>query len=392
MILVVAIPMAAVLVGCVWQIAGLSEALLYRESVEDAADSTAFHSAVLHARGMNAIASLNVVMGLLSAVTGLVRAVQVLGVLGADPALVEAADRRDAALHSRIEAALDVAAEAQAGIAAATPLMAAGSSAAASSSRSAAQRALAFSYAALPAAVDRALTVDGARPWLLVPSSDPRAPARLGPDSSLPVSRDVPDPVCSQAQAWSAAALQPLAPELVRDPALAARVRALSSQFRSALDAPLAGLLCGQPEPAQPAAARPQRPARVWPRAENGNVMLQIWASARAGAPLRQHGLELLARGTVRLEADRDAFAQAEYYFACPRGLRRWPECGEQALWSLGWRARPRRLWRPDAAAPALVGRAFERGLPALERALGHYGVQLDARARLAALLSHEAP
>jgi len=58
----VAVFMAAFLVGGLWYIIGLGDAAIYRQYMQDGADAIAFGSAVYHARGMNIIALINCVM------------------------------------------------------------------------------------------------------------------------------------------------------------------------------------------------------------------------------------------------------------------------------------------------------------------------------------------
>ena len=67
-IMVMAVFMAAFLVGCLWYLIGVGDALVYRERVQDAADAGAYSAAVYHARGMNLIALLNIVMAAMLAV------------------------------------------------------------------------------------------------------------------------------------------------------------------------------------------------------------------------------------------------------------------------------------------------------------------------------------
>ena len=61
-ILVIAVFMAVFLVGTLWYLVGVGDAAIYREKMTDGADATAFASAVYHARGMNIIAMLNLIM------------------------------------------------------------------------------------------------------------------------------------------------------------------------------------------------------------------------------------------------------------------------------------------------------------------------------------------
>jgi hypothetical protein len=61
--------MSAFLVGGLWFVMGIGEAALYRETVQAGADSTAFTAAVYHARGMNIVAMVNIVIGAVLAIT-----------------------------------------------------------------------------------------------------------------------------------------------------------------------------------------------------------------------------------------------------------------------------------------------------------------------------------
>jgi hypothetical protein len=67
-VMVIGVFMAAFLVGALWYIIGLGDALLYRERMQDGADAVAFAAAVYHARGMNIIAMLNLIMAAILAV------------------------------------------------------------------------------------------------------------------------------------------------------------------------------------------------------------------------------------------------------------------------------------------------------------------------------------
>jgi hypothetical protein len=67
-VMVIGVFMAAFLVGSLWYIIGFGDALLYRERMQDGADAVAFAAAVYHARGMNIIAMLNLIMAAILAV------------------------------------------------------------------------------------------------------------------------------------------------------------------------------------------------------------------------------------------------------------------------------------------------------------------------------------
>ncbi len=61
-IMVIAVFMAAVLVGAIWYAFGLGEAMLYRQQLRQAVDAAAFDSAVVHALGMNMLSMMNIAM------------------------------------------------------------------------------------------------------------------------------------------------------------------------------------------------------------------------------------------------------------------------------------------------------------------------------------------
>ncbi|MEQ9320143.1 MAG: hypothetical protein RIF41_13345, partial [Polyangiaceae bacterium] len=60
--------MSAFLVGGLWYLMGIGDAIIYRETVQTGADSTVFTAAVYHARGMNVIAMVNIVIGAVLAI------------------------------------------------------------------------------------------------------------------------------------------------------------------------------------------------------------------------------------------------------------------------------------------------------------------------------------
>jgi hypothetical protein len=74
-IMVSATFMAVFATAALWYVIGIGDAIIYRERVQDSADAVAFAGAVYHARGMNIIASLNIVM---AALLGLVVAAKLL--------------------------------------------------------------------------------------------------------------------------------------------------------------------------------------------------------------------------------------------------------------------------------------------------------------------------
>jgi hypothetical protein len=69
---------SVLLVGLLYYLVGLGATMYYRERVQDAADASAFASAIVHARGMNTIALINVVMAAMLAVIVALRLTQAL--------------------------------------------------------------------------------------------------------------------------------------------------------------------------------------------------------------------------------------------------------------------------------------------------------------------------
>jgi hypothetical protein len=66
--MVMGVFMAALVTGMIYYVMGIGEAALYREQMQDASDSGAFAAAVMHARGMNILALINIVIAAVLAV------------------------------------------------------------------------------------------------------------------------------------------------------------------------------------------------------------------------------------------------------------------------------------------------------------------------------------
>jgi hypothetical protein len=70
-IMVMGVFMAALMIGFIYYVKGIGDAIGFRERMQDAADSGAFASAAVHARGMNLIALINISMvAVLAVATG----------------------------------------------------------------------------------------------------------------------------------------------------------------------------------------------------------------------------------------------------------------------------------------------------------------------------------
>lgn len=107
-VVVMAVFMAIFLVGCLWYLIGIGDAALYRGRLDAGADAAAYGAAVYHARGMNVIAMLNLLLAATLAIIIVAKALKyVIGIVyqttkficyvakltgGTDPACGVAAD------------------------------------------------------------------------------------------------------------------------------------------------------------------------------------------------------------------------------------------------------------------------------------------------------------
>lgn len=77
-VVLVAVFMAVFLTGLLWYTIGIGNAVIYRETMLDGADATAYSAAVYDARGMNIIAMINLIMAAVMAVLIALKIVQLL--------------------------------------------------------------------------------------------------------------------------------------------------------------------------------------------------------------------------------------------------------------------------------------------------------------------------
>jgi|GEM_PF-2114932 len=77
-VVLIAVFMAVFLVSMLWYMIGIGNAIVYRETMLDGADATAYAAAVYDARGMNVIAMINLIMAAVMAVLVVVKLIQVL--------------------------------------------------------------------------------------------------------------------------------------------------------------------------------------------------------------------------------------------------------------------------------------------------------------------------
>lgn len=76
-VMVMGIFMCSCLVGALWYLAGIGDAILYRERLQEAADAMAFSDAALHARGMNLLVLINLIMSLILGIRVAIRTAKI---------------------------------------------------------------------------------------------------------------------------------------------------------------------------------------------------------------------------------------------------------------------------------------------------------------------------
>ncbi|MET0342870.1 MAG: hypothetical protein ABW252_17825 [Polyangiales bacterium] len=131
-IFVPALVMGALMVGAMFYVAAVGDAILFRTELQNAADVTSFQNAVWHARGMNVIAVLNILMSLALAVFAAIRMAEIVCFLvGLIPLIgapfASAATtlvNTEPAMFRVINTALTVVRGAQEGVSAAVPYVA----------------------------------------------------------------------------------------------------------------------------------------------------------------------------------------------------------------------------------------------------------------------------
>lgn len=80
-VLLMGVFMCSALVGMLWYVAGIGDAIVYRERLQEAADAAAFSTAVLNARAMNIVVMINLIMACVLGVRVVLKALQlVLGI------------------------------------------------------------------------------------------------------------------------------------------------------------------------------------------------------------------------------------------------------------------------------------------------------------------------
>jgi hypothetical protein len=264
LILVVAIPMAAIMAGTLWYLATVGDAVLFRERLQDAADATAFENAVLHARGMNAIALLNMLMALFLSIIVAIRAAELIlaaGLIffGATAGPLAQVVNFDLQWSDRIGKVVAVISKIEKGVAAATPVLSTVMTTTENTSfyrdQEAASATTSFSYALLPSRVDKFMRVNPRNRSQLAlgrnNSSTPRLAAALTSGSggeflpSLPLEEDTFDEMCSQAIQFGGKQVTGLAERMGIPGGVTWGIEKGMDLIADALAEYLSGLFCG---------------------------------------------------------------------------------------------------------------------------------------------------
>ncbi len=345
-VLVIGVFMASMLVGAIWYLMGLGDALVYREFLQDGADATTFSSAVYHARGMNALVMLNVVMAAIFAVVvalhvahAVAMVVMILscafawtGIGAVICAAATAAEQFLSATIQAVEPGVQAAIQglhgASTAVAAVTPLVA--------------------EARAIEAARSYGPIVEGG---MMVSKSLVPTGGRLG----LPVEDDEPRELLAHAELNVAnLVVAPLRWFGIPSGPIARALRG-GIDFLYRMD--------GGPDPREPS-------KKLVDDARNGNDELAVWGfvwgeqkkhtTAKSGLKVATYG-RLAPRDPS--EASRFGSAKSEFYYDVRGNFPAWSTYDEDVMWNMRWRARLRRFEDPaggllgvGAAAGALAG------------------------------------
>lgn len=198
-IIVPAIVMGALLVGALFFVAAVGDAIIFRTQLQDAADATAFKSAVWHARGMNVVVVLNVMLSAALGIFAVLRVVEVILLIlsfipfvnaAAAPAFRTLTMSFEPKVFKWIDQSLKIISGLQAGVSAAVPWVAFGD---AKATPTAADTIWPLSLSLIPPAADATLLrqMQGGKKLT-------RIPGEKGP-AGLPVEPDEFGTLCSKA-------------------------------------------------------------------------------------------------------------------------------------------------------------------------------------------------
>lgn len=407
-VMVVGVFMAAFLVGALWYIIGFGDAILYRQRMQDGADAVAYAAAVYHARGMNIIAMINIIMAAILAVLVALKICQMLLIITnviscaicalpycagcwACPICVASSNAQQPlqkvidAVQKFVDATLPILSKTQVGIAYGMPWIAQARAVATSKDYSKPVEGGVF--------ISSSLVPSGGRLGLAVQEDEYKELCRragmvagelaLKPFSIFGVSTqwasglvgdfvstfpgyfcgdsggssgssgggfggyDPGDKASSTAKTICDAkqdAMKKKKKKFDYDDCIKEETKKAKKQY-------------GQSNPGQSSSGNGKTPKRVYDKAANGNDYFQIWSVVWGDqkGTKAEDGVKIAAWNKAKPKPPeawtKMGFAQAEYYYD---GSGSWGDLKEDAMWNMRWRARLRRVRPPSQLAGAL--------------------------------------
>lgn len=384
--------MATFLIGGLWYMIGVGDALVLHDRLQETADSVAFTSAAVHARGMNFIAAINVlmmalvalylIMGMINDILFLVSkgleacAATVIGapICGPPAAPAEAAyqfaNKVWIGYAKIMKPALRVMGYTQYGAAIIYPLAGAGASVYVGSKYK--QTAISVSPSMIPgnlltgglsgkAGNDYQLPINN--PNVQLPPNN-KTPNLRGADGKigLPVSFAKMNKLCELAMKYT---IDWVMDKLSSIPVVGTILNLGVGDFsvRGVIRDVISGAgvarycnesgLGGAFDPGFDEFWGLNGPKTMWDQAANGNDWMQVWAMVLpSDYKDAGEGKVAGARGPFKFTSGDDAVvpmytAQAEFYFDCDK---KWGDCNkdERAIFQMKWKVRLRRVKTPD--------------------------------------------
>lgn len=332
---------APLLVGAIYYVVSIAEAVHQREAMQVAADAGAIATVVVEARAMNAIAVINWLMVAITTVTIPTRALLpayafIASLPCADPCtckIVADAKRahkelkqRSDRLEERAKTLLEALDQAQKSLAKDAPQ--AGEESARTNMQSRTQE--------LP---------KGAQMAIHGPSLQPQG-CRYG----LPVQDDGFEAVCKRAKPWVDEFAFQIASQTLQSMGSCKSGAFALALAEPDLQNPTNSRVCKERKNA-PCSGSGPHPKKVFDQAKNGNDWMQVWSDVTATIDDRgRKGVEFGAPQKQGKDPSKDlgvGFAQAEVFFDCSGG---WGSCNQDqnAMWDTKWRARMRRVHAPN--------------------------------------------
>lgn len=342
-ILVIGVFIAPFLVSAIYYLVSCSNVIMQREGLQQAADAAVLAPSVVSARGMNAIAVMNVlmmcIMSIVIPVRALLPAYQTVASFpcfeSCSCAIVADAKRANAQLKQksqnmerRAKDLLTALSDAQDALAQQVPQ--AGKQAAAASAR----RTPTFLEGASPDVYSSSLGQEGCR-------------------KGLPVEDDTFKTVCKRTKPYVfEIAVRIAGPETLDTLSGACKSGPFALALASGdLSNPTSGRVCKEASNA-PCSGNGPHPKKVVKDGRNGSDHMQWWVSLQGrDFDAVRSGVEVGTDHKKGKEPDRQldiGFAQSEIYFDC-RGSWTSSQCNQEegAMWNTKWTARLRRVHKP---------------------------------------------